>query len=173
MDTALLNKIPFEYTTSELIYVSVAQDGTPNWVFQRVRIRETESNDVGTAPMIVETMSLESSPIFQVHFLGHHSIAEQVLGSASPWPGMEGSSALQRYYSLKASHRLDDITLSDAIELAKALIQATYQFCPRDCGVGGNIDVATVTDRGFEAVQIKNCSSPATSIRHQNDWRPH
>ena len=163
MEVALLNKIPFELTTSELIYVSVGQDGSLNWAFQRVRIQETESTDVGIVgrdPMIVETVPLESSPVFRVHFLGHGSVVSQMLDSTAPWPGMEGSVALQRYYSLKASHKLDDMTLDDAVELAKALIRGTYQFCPHDCGVGGNIDIATVTERGFEAVQLKKTVAP-------------
>jgi hypothetical protein len=67
---------------------------------------------------------------------------------------------MQRYYKLKRLGRLDQFTLKEGVLLARELIQATIDLAPPAAGVGGPVDIATVTSRGVQWVQRKAESAP-------------
>jgi hypothetical protein len=93
---------------------------------------------------------------FGFTILGHPEIARSILESDKPnFGSLSGEPAMLRYYRLKATHKLDDMTLADAVELARLLVKATIEFAPNDYGVGGPVDVATVTPEGFNWVARK------------------
>lgn len=84
------------------------------------------------------------------------------------------SAIMRRYYLLKREKRLDQMTLKDGIALAVALVQATIDLAPAEAGVGGPIDVATVTTSGIKWIQKKaNYASlpPAHSRVNDSNFR--
>ena len=66
------------------------------------------------------------------------------------------SAIMREFYRRKRSGTLDGFRLKDGIELAKTLIQATVKTAQPSWGVGGPIDILTVTKAGARWVAQKN-----------------
>jgi len=67
---------------------------------------------------------------------------------------------MKQFYERKQQGHLDEYNLEEATELAKALVSATITSVPSQAGVGGPIDVLTVTKNGVHWVQRKERSAP-------------
>ena len=56
---------------------------------------------------------------------------------------------MRRYFELKKAGHLDELSLLEAEQLAAGLVQNTVKYAPEAAGVGGPIDVATLSKDGF------------------------
>jgi hypothetical protein len=71
-------------------------------------------------------------------------------------PSFTDSPIMREFYRRKRSGTLDEFTLKDGIELARTLIQATLKTAQPSWGVGGPIDILTVTKTGTHRVAQKH-----------------
>ena len=67
---------------------------------------------------------------------------------------------MKLFYERKQKGRLDEYTLTEAIELARTLVAATIASAPSEAGVGGPIDILTLTKDGVRWVGRKERSAP-------------
>jgi Proteasome subunit len=101
---------------------------------------------------------------FDVEALGQPQVVNALLSANRPTDKICGTQAgqpewcvpthftnsaiMRKFYFRKRSGTLDGFTLSEGIELAKTLVKATLDTAPPSWGVGGPIDVLTVTRAG-------------------------
>lgn len=71
---------------------------------------------------------------------------------------------LKLFYERKQKGHLDDYTLAEAVELARELVAVTIRLAPPDAGVGGPIDVLTLTKDGVHWVQRKERNAPFPTL---------
>ena len=86
-------------------------------------------------------------------------LGQGLMGLAAPEPNEPSSQTeiLRRYYTLKRENKLSELTLSDGEALARLLVEHAIDFAnthPYPCrGIGGSIEMLTVTSKGVEWVQ--------------------
>jgi 20S proteasome alpha/beta subunit len=144
--------------------VSIDSSGNPEWVTFYLPLAATTTNNVSYytvgKPIHIEH-PLKLGLRFDVQAMGFPFVADQLL--AANQPGTDEFSRTQimrRYYERKVVGHLDEFSLDEAIDLAKVLIQATYRNAPDDAGVGGPIDIATVTGSGTTWIARKMNAAP-------------
>jgi hypothetical protein len=71
---------------------------------------------------------------------------------------------MRRYFELKKAGHLDKLSLSEAEQLAAGLVEDTVNRAPEADGVGGPIDVATLSSDGFRWIARKQNVAPLTPI---------
>jgi hypothetical protein len=144
--------------TAEISAVAYDAQHRPDWVTVGLPFT-TKTYDAETFGAVGEPIPKDPTmcgDYFGYVILGHPEIARSMLESAKPSFGrISEQPVMLKYYRLKAAHKLDEMTLAEAVELARALVDATIRFAPADYGVGGPIDVATVTPQGFTWVARK------------------
>ncbi|MFI5071390.1 MAG: hypothetical protein ACHP8A_10925 [Terriglobales bacterium] len=143
----------------ELSLVSVNVDGTSDWISLSVPLTATDKNAGGPLSARAPTYSIRETgrPLhFGFGVIGQREIANRLLGdNRSERDKHSRSCIMTRYYRLKRAGQLDQLTLIEGIILARELIQATIDSAPQSAGVGGPIDIATVTKTGFHWIQRK------------------
>lgn len=61
--------------------------------------------------------------------------------------------AMSMYFDLRDRGQLDSMSLEQAVDLAFALIRANIRLAGDDLGIGGHVDIATITrQQGFQWV---------------------
>ena len=148
----------------ELSVVSINPDGTSDWISLSVPLKAAENNaggglSVGALTYLIRATGTRLHFAFDV--IGQRVIANRLLRANRPGRDKDGRSRImKRYYRLKRAGQLDRFTLADAIILARELVQATIDFAPQSWGVGGPIDLATVTRTGVHWIQRKSGNAP-------------
>ncbi len=126
-------------------------------------------------------------PASKVQALGSGSgVVERLTSLEQPTPTIPYSEepVLRKYYSLKKSNNLSDLTLQDGEALARLFVAAAIDWGSTEpcAGLGGSIDVLAITKAGTEWIQRKTEVVPSTPkwglrISHQElrgklDWLP-
>jgi len=144
--------------------VSFDANGHPEWLTLTLPLKETQYNGqpfFTTGDPIKNNRQLEQGTHFDYQTIGYPYTVEILLKADRPLSdALAQIDILKRYYQLKAEGRLDEFTLSDATELAKVLIETTFKYAPAEAGVGGPIDIATLTPHGFTWVSRKSRYAP-------------
>lgn len=150
---------------AQLSAVSMNPDGSFEWISFDLPVQLGLPSSSGQLAISVGTPlyrfhSTYLGARFDVDVLGQPEIAQRMLGAKVPATDRHSRSAImRRYYRLKKEGRLDQFRLSDGILLARELVQATIDRASQAAGVGGPIDIATVTTRGIHWVQRKNTAA--------------
>jgi len=160
------NEIP---QAGELSVVSINPDGTSDWISVSVPLKATGSNSDGRLSAGISKYSIRATgkPLhFALDVIGQRAIADRMLQANSPAQDKHTQSPIMtRYYRLKRAGDLDRFALAEAVILARELVQATIDLAPRSGGVGGPIDIATVTRNGFHCIQRKCRVAPVPSTK--------
>lgn len=151
--------------------VSIDTAGKPQWISFYVPIQIIDDNAtrgylVTTGQPVLLYRPMELGLRFDVGVIGQPEIAWTMLQSDNPGTDeFSRSPIMRKYYSLKKRGALDSLNLEDGVELAKTLVAATEELAPTSAGVGGPIDVATVTAQGVKWVQRKTAVAPPPLFR--------
>jgi 20S proteasome alpha/beta subunit len=147
--------------------VSVSPDGEPDWITLVLPITLAHAGPanyeyftVGTPQYFHHSLSIGQR--FGVEAIGQPYLVNLLIKANEPLPGIEfsNSAVMKKFYERKKQGHLDEYSLEDAVALAKALVAATIEILPPQAGVGGPIDVLTVTKNGIHWVQRKERSAP-------------
>jgi hypothetical protein len=146
--------------------VSIDKNGNPVWITILIK---AERDYQGAGSEFLRS----GAPTIQSHRLGSgHRFGRDVLGQPDIGMrllGLEGSTddtasqshIMRKYYAFKKAATLDQLQLDDAVALSKELVEATIAEAPPSAGVGGPIDVATVTAEGVRWIQRKAAIAPS------------
>ena len=151
----------------EAICASVASDGSREWIRNDVPIIEEASGSERAFKVgPVQRKMHSDTTSFNFDVIGQELIPYKLLGAdvASDDPHTR-TPALLRFYQLKRKHRLNEFMLKDAVLLAREMVQATIDLSDEKAGVGGPIDIATITRRGVRWIQRK-CDSELLQRTH-------
>jgi hypothetical protein len=144
--------------------VSILEDGHAEWVSVRLKpqlIQDDLGDFYAVAPPQYIQHDLSKGLHFNVWPIGQPTVVLQLTSASAPIDnGFSNSAVMRKYYSRKAASKLDDYTLTEAIELAMGLETESARALPRKAGVGGPIDVLTLTKKGPEWIQRKSNSAP-------------
>jgi len=146
--------------------VSISPDGQAEWVtfYLPVDMRSTQTGakyyySIGSPIYMFRPLTLGLR--FDIQALGFPFIAEQMLKANGPAnDSFSSSPIMQKFYDRKRSGHLDEFTLPEAVDLAKVLVRATIALAPAEAGVGGAIDILSVTNTGVHWVERKQTSAP-------------
>jgi hypothetical protein len=98
---------------------------------------------------------------FGIEALGYPFIVQELIKASGPSADeFSKSTLMKKFYERKQQGHLDEYSLEEATELAKALVSKTIASAPSQAGVGGPIDVLTVTKEGVHWAQRKVRSAP-------------
>ena len=153
----------------EAICASIASDASREWIRNDVPVVEEVSGSERTFKVGPVHRKMHSDTMsFKFDVIGQEFIPYKLLGEdiASDDPHTR-TPIMLRFYQLKRTHRLNEFTLNDAVLLAREIVQATIDLSDQDAGVGGPIDIATITQGGVRWIQRK-CGSellPRTHFR--------
>ena len=62
--------------------------------------------------------------------------------------GLSRDEAMNTYFELREGNRLDSMSLKQAVRLADSLIRTNIELAGADLGIGGQVDIATITREG-------------------------
>jgi hypothetical protein len=153
--------------------VSFTDKAVPQWLSIKIAADISTAIDgtqiVRTGDPVIERRK-EGNPLtFDFWPLGQPMIANEMLNATRPVSGNGFSryKIMLRYYRLKRDGKLNDLTLRDAVRIAELVIKATEQLAPTESGVGGPIDIATLTAaRGVTWIRKKSNSAPVPPPFH-------
>jgi hypothetical protein len=145
--------------------VSIDSLGRPQWLSFYIPVQIVSTTPDGyfvtTATPIILHRPMELGMRFDVGVLGQPDIAWKMLqATASKSDRFTQSPIMRKYYRLKRQGTLDSFALNDAVSLARTLVEATEDMAPPEAGVGGPVDIATVTSRGVKWIQEKKTPAP-------------
>lgn len=149
----------------EVAAVSVTESGEPAWtsfVLPIVPMYAQGVNywTVGTPVWLLHSPSTLGLR-FDVDAIGQPSVALKLLHASEPGEdAFSRSQIMRRFYRLKKRGRLDDFRLRDGIALARVLEEATIALAPASSGVGGPIDIMTLSKAGQTWIQRKGRPAP-------------
>ncbi len=140
--------------------VSFNPDGTSEWVKIDLPVEVKSGEDGKVWPTVgapvYQAHSGHAEREFDVDLLGQPAIAEKMLSARSPSADWHTRTPImRRYYASKQNGTLNQFTLQEGVSLAEELVQATIDLAPASAGVGGPIDIATVTKTGIHWIQHK------------------
>lgn len=146
---------PSPYFVGAVSAVSINQNGEPHWTTLLIPLKVVGvGNDAVFTPGEPKEVDhkLLSGMRFDVEALGVLTVAEEMLRASKPSPANEftKTNVMRKYYLRKATGRLDDFTILEALDLAKTLVKATVRYADSSAGVGGSIDTLTVTKNGVQ-----------------------
>jgi 20S proteasome alpha/beta subunit len=144
--------------------VSLTANREPEWItFYLPVAMKSDSNGemyLTTGQPIYLFHSLNLGPRFDVEAIGYPDVARSLVRADKPGESsFSKSKIMRRFYKLKRKGRLDEISLDDGVELAKQLVAATIAVAPTTAGVGGPIDILTVTKDGVRWIQRKQVTA--------------
>jgi hypothetical protein len=91
---------------------------------------------------------------FSMIFNGNAQVIHAIVGGDPRFEPSRHVGGIARYFELKSQNKLDSITLDEEVKLAEALIAETIHIAGPQLGVGGQIDIATMTPTaGFQWVK--------------------
>ncbi len=135
--------------------VSVSPNGEPDWITLVLPLTRAHGGPTNAEYFTVGTPlylhhSLNIGLRFGVEAIGQPQLVNALIKANEPSPGIEfsNSAVMRRFYERKRQGHLDEYSLQEAVDLAKALVAATIEILPPQAGVGGPIDVLTVTKNG-------------------------
>jgi len=144
--------------------VSVGQDGEPGWMTLYLPLAPQSANGVSFLTVGTPGFGLHSLLLglrFNVEVLGQPDVANRLLAANKPGEDVFSRTAImRRFYLFKLKRRLDDLRLADGIELARTLEEATIALAPAAAGVGGPVDILTLSEAGYTWIQRKEKSAP-------------
>jgi hypothetical protein len=82
---------------------------------------------------------------FSMIFNGNAQVIHAILGGDPRFEPSRHVPGIERYFELRNQGKLDSITLDEEVKLAEALIGETIRIAGAQFGVGGQIDIATMT----------------------------
>jgi Proteasome subunit len=138
--------------------VSVSPDGKMDWLtfFFPAETRTEHDITIVTSGSPQDMPPLLRDQGFGVQAIGYPFIVKNFLQADGPDNAMRElihSQIVKKFYERKRSGQLDHFTLAEAVELAKVLVETTIRFAPPKAGVGGPINILTVSKQGFNWVQ--------------------
>jgi len=162
-------------TVAQVSIVTFNPDGRSEWVSIQLPV-EARASDPGRVELTVGKPFYYWHPPyagrrFDIDLLGQPAVAEAILAMTRPSSEKHTQTPImRRYYLLKREGRLDQFTLREGTLLAKELVKATIDLAPISAGVGGPVDVATVTKSGVHWVARKDHAAalPNEHIRVQD-----
>lgn len=105
---------------------------------------------------------------FDIEVLGYPHVVTELVSADGPIENKYSRvPAMATFYDRKRRGHLDEYTLEEAIELAKILVEATIATAPHSAGVGGPIDILTVTTSGVNWIAHKNVQRAELRSRHR------
>jgi hypothetical protein len=145
--------------------VSINEKGVSEWItltlapIMRTARGGTRHFDVALQSYIAE------APASKVQSLGSgRVVTEQLLslGQSNAANPYSQEPAMEKYYSLKASNKLSELSLEDGEKLARVLVEAAINYAAaKPClGIGGSVDVLSLTDGGTKWVHKKTSIAP-------------
>jgi 20S proteasome alpha/beta subunit len=149
--------------------VSILPDGQSEWItFYLPLARQSGGTSNQEIYTVGQPTYLRDSQIIGMRFgieaLGFPFIVQRLVGANSPSEGPASSDVMKIFYERKQKGHLDEYTLADAIDLAKALVSATVASAPSEAGVGGPIDILVLTKDGVRWVQRKEQNAPFPAL---------
>jgi 20S proteasome alpha/beta subunit len=149
--------------------VSINEKGVSEWITLTLApIMRTARG--GTRHFDVTLQSyMAESPASKVQSLGSGStVTEQLLslGQSNPANSYSQEPIMEKYYSLKASNKLSELSLEDGEKLAIVLVEAAINYAAaHPClGIGGSVDVLSLTDGGTKWVHKKMSIAPIPPV---------
>ncbi len=150
--------------------VSLSENGVPEWVTVRfVPVIRTYRG--GKKGWRIKLYDFVEPPQSRVLSLGAaDDLVHRLIDLNAPDPNEPTSQkeVMKRYYSLKQQNKLSELTLADGTALAQLLIEyaidfaSTHPYPSYPCrGIGGSIDMLTVTSRGVEWLRPPDISKRA------------
>lgn len=109
-------------------------------------------------------LEVDGSGPFAIFLNGMDGLVRGILRGRRQWymtdpsrevdlTGAAKDPAIKAYFQLRNSNQLNTMSLKQAVELSDALIRQSIQLAGDDFGIGGQIDIATITAReGFRWV---------------------
>lgn len=145
--------------------VSVSPEGEPDWVTFYLPLEPRSDGASGMYLAAGKPEYLHHSQNiglrFGVEAIGYPFLVQELIKANGPsGQGFSRSSVMNVFYERKQQGHLDEYSLEEATKLAKALVSATIASAPPQAGVGGSIDVLTVTKSGVHWMQRKERSTP-------------
>jgi 20S proteasome alpha/beta subunit len=147
--------------------VSVSPDGEPDWITLVLPLAVAHGNSpnsdyytVGKPEYLHHSLNIGLR--FGIEAIGQPALVNLLLTASQPSPGIKFSNSvvMKKFYERKQQGHLDEYRLEEAVDLARALVAATIAALPPEAGVGGPIDVMTVTKGGIHWIQKKEHSAP-------------
>jgi len=148
----------------EMIAISVSSSGNPEWV--KVHLPVEGRTDSSVAYYVVGSPTYTEHKLnpehrFEVDAIGMPRVVNELIGAEGPSAKRYSRTAtMKMFYERKHQDALDQYTLLEAIEFARDLVAATIAAEPPGGGVGGPIDVLTVTKDGFHWIEKKKHFAP-------------
>jgi hypothetical protein len=140
--------------------VSVSPNGAAEWITMYVPLATAYDSSgidyytVGEPIPIYHSLALGLR--FDVQALGFPTVVEKLMGANAPGDDEYSRSLiLRKFYERKRAGTLDRFTIKEAVDLARTLVAATVALAPKEAGVGGPVDILTVTPQGISWVQRK------------------
>lgn len=160
---------PLGSTYAEASAVSINEHGESEWI--TVVLDSVVRNKRGGLRVLdVKIHSFPEPPQSRVQALGSGSDFVQSLLSLEQ-PSNDNSyshaPAMQAYYTLKRNRRLQDLTVKEGVELATLLIEAAINYAstqPCQLGIGGSVDVLSLTVDGAQWIHKKKEVAPSPPI---------
>ena len=151
--------------------VSINDQGSREWItlwLTPVRWKLSPPNEEWG----VKVDHFDDSPVSQVVALGAGApIVEEIISGGDPNDPNEDI-GVKHYFRLKSEHRLPELTLGDGKLLAGFLVKAAISHAeahPDEClGIGGDIQMLTITSQGVDWVEPldKAKLAPAIPLYH-------
>jgi 20S proteasome alpha/beta subunit len=147
--------------------VSISPGGEPDWITLVLPLTlahagpaNAEYFTVGKPEYLHHSLNLGLR--FGVEAIGQPQLVNVLIKAHEPLPGIEFSNSvvMKKFYERKKQGQLDEYSLQEGVDLAKALVAATIEILPPQAGVGGPIDVLTVTKDGMQWVKKKEHVAP-------------
>ncbi len=139
-------------------------NGAAQWTTLVLPYAPTVANNGKTYYTVRDPMArIPELPLsgFEWQAIGYPSIVRMILTAKEPISeSLATDNALKLYYDRKRAGRLNDFTLSEAVDLARVLVKSTIALSPTEAGVGGPIDVAVLTPQGFSWISRKPKFAP-------------
>jgi hypothetical protein len=82
---------------------------------------------------------------FSMIFNGNAQVIHAIVDGNPRFEASRNVPAIARYFELRSQNKLDSITLEEEVNLAEALIAETIRIAGPQLGVGGQVDIATMT----------------------------
>jgi hypothetical protein len=156
---------------AEATAVSTNEKGVSEWItLTLAHVMRTARGGTRHFDVALQSYITEAPPSkVQSHGSGR-DVTEKLLSleQSNPANPYSQEPTMEKYYSLKASNKLSELSLEDGEKLARVLVEAAINYAeghPEKCfGIGGSVDVLSLTDRGTKWVHKKASIAPRPPI---------
>jgi hypothetical protein len=160
----------------EIGVVSLDREAAPEWMTLYFPLKMT-ADELGRTYLTTDQPfrighSVSLGLRFDIDCLGQPSVVANLVRREEPGEDRFSRSEIMcKFYRLKRERHLDEFSLQDGVELAELLVNATIALSPPDAGVGGPVDVVTLSKDGVNWVRRKQIMSffpPRNRVRYIN-----